>query len=187
MSSNSSPNTLSDSALHLTDKMSSPLSSSPRLTSPLPTNLHPASPPLSEIISQIFPPFDHQTNIVKPFNDETNRDLVFERELSSMLLDVIMQAHAWSSARSKQESTLAAQNIEQKIVSVIETEKEQGMFPPASSSPSYSTPPFHSTIVGRQRLIIMPPHPFILRTFFRPDAIADYNLGPCFFTCSDRR
>jgi len=77
-------------------------------------------------------------------------------ELSNMLLDVIIQAHAWSSARSKQESTLAAQNIEQKIVTVIEKEKEQGRFPPASSSPLHLPPSLLPTIVGRQRPIIMP-------------------------------
>ena len=77
-------------------------------------------------------------------------------ELSNMLLDVIIHAHAWSSARSKQESTLAAQNIEQKIVMVIEKEKEQGMFSPASSSPSHFPLSLPPTIVGRQRSIFMP-------------------------------
>jgi hypothetical protein len=80
------------------DNLSSPLSSNPRLTSsePQPTNIHPPalpssqkhhSRPLSEIIGETFPPFDHQANIVKPFNDETNRDLVFERGLSFTLLN----------------------------------------------------------------------------------------------------
>lgn len=71
------------------DRMSSPQSSSPP-----PTNIHPATPtsnqnrqnrPLSEIIGETFPPFDHQAHIVKPFNDETNRDSVFERGSSFTL------------------------------------------------------------------------------------------------------
>ncbi|KAG5635507.1 hypothetical protein H0H81_011015 [Sphagnurus paluster] len=85
------------------------------------------SRPLAEIIDETFQPFDHQTKIVAPFNNEMNRDLAFERELSSMILDTILETHAWASTRPKQESSLAAQNIEQKIVSVMETEKEQGM------------------------------------------------------------
>ncbi|KAF9467879.1 hypothetical protein BDZ94DRAFT_1143399, partial [Collybia nuda] len=85
--------------------------------------------PLSEIIGETFPPFDHQLNIVSPFNEETNRDLAFERELSAMLLDLIIETHAWASARPRHESTLAAHKIEQKIVSVIEAEKRQGMLP----------------------------------------------------------
>jgi len=96
-----------------------------------------------------------------------------------MLLDVTLQAHAWSSARSKQESTLAAQHIEQKIVSVIETEKEQGMFPPALLPPSPPLPSFHPTIVGRQRPIIFPPIHFCV-TFF-PDVIANYDCVPIYF------
>ena len=79
------------------DTMSSPPSSSPRPTTsgsePLSTNIHPPtlpsnhSPPISEIIGETFPPFDHQANIVTPFNDETNKDLEFERGLSLMLLN----------------------------------------------------------------------------------------------------
>ena len=234
----SSPKALPES-IATSDKMSSPPSSSPHFpNSPLsPINVHPSPlpsgqkrscPPLSEVISDKFPLFDHQTNIVKPFNEETNRDLIFERglslilvdygsldavhaqslpdflfapifcmhygaenahiarltvssskltsamllpflELSSMLLDAIMQTHAWSSAQSKQQGARAAQNIEEKIVLVIETEKEQGMFP---SSPSPPPLPFHTTIVGRQRTIIIHPIP----VFFLWDMIADYKL-----------
>ncbi|KAG6860296.1 hypothetical protein C0995_013032 [Termitomyces sp. Mi166 len=83
--------------------------------------------PLSEIIGEKFPPFDHETNIVLPFNNEVGRDSAFEKELGSMLLDAILEMHAWAAARPKHESSLAAQNIEKKIVSVMNTEKEQGM------------------------------------------------------------
>jgi hypothetical protein len=83
-----------------------------------------------------------------------------------MLLHAIIQSHAWSSTRPKQESTRAAQNIERKIVTVIETEKEQGMFLPLPP------PSFHSAIVGRQRLIIIPS----ISVFFVPFMIADLFL-----------
>lgn len=53
-----------------------------------------------------------------------------------MLLNAILETHAWASTRLKHESSIAAQSIEQKIVSVMETEKEQGMSlsPPQLSS-----------------------------------------------------
>jgi hypothetical protein len=87
-----------------------------------------------------------------------------------MLLHVIIQSHAWSSTRPKQEGTRAAQSIEQKIVAVIETEKEQGMLLPLPLPP----PSFHSVIVGRQRLTIMP----FISVFFVSFKIADYELVP---------
>ncbi|KAF8068884.1 hypothetical protein FPV67DRAFT_1561674 [Lyophyllum atratum] len=120
------------------DTVSSPISSSPpKQISPVPTVKNTQTPvfssqnfqhrPLSDIIGETFPPFDHQACIVTPFNNELNRDLVFERELSSMLVNAILETHAWASTRPKHESSLAAQTIEQKIVLVMETEKEQGM------------------------------------------------------------
>jgi hypothetical protein len=81
----SSPKVISESGIHLSDKMSSPVSSSSRSQptnnhlTPLPSNQNRHSRPLSEIIGESFPAFDHQTNIVAPFNDETNRDLAFEK------------------------------------------------------------------------------------------------------------
>ncbi|GLB42352.1 hypothetical protein LshimejAT787_1103670 [Lyophyllum shimeji] len=125
------------SAIAHSDRVSSPLSSSPpKQISPVPrtrsNQTQGTSPnktvqnrPLSDIIGETFPPFDHQACIVTPFNNELNRDAAFERELSSMLLDAIIETHAWASTRPKHESSLAAQSIEQKIVSVMETEKEQ--------------------------------------------------------------
>ncbi|KAF5379099.1 hypothetical protein D9615_005893 [Tricholomella constricta] len=137
------------------DKSSSPMSSSPpkqitmvstsnnsnrTQTADVLSNQNLHSRPLSDIIGETFPPFDHKTNIVTPFNNEMGRDVVFEQELSSMLLNAILETHAWASTRPKHESSLAAQNIEQKIVSVMETEKEQGMSlsRPRSSSTLYA-------------------------------------------------
>ncbi|KAG6848375.1 hypothetical protein H0H93_000757 [Arthromyces matolae] len=83
--------------------------------------------PLSDIIGDKFPPFDHEVNIVSPFNNELGRDTAFEKELGELLLDAILEIHAWAASRPKHESSIAAQNIERKIVSVMDTESEQGM------------------------------------------------------------
>lgn len=64
--------------------------SSPKLNSPTLTKYKPRTPsqstapsshmrPLSEIIGDKFPPFDHKTDIVLPFNNEVNRDAEFEK------------------------------------------------------------------------------------------------------------
>lgn len=55
-----------------------------------------------------------------------------------MLLDVILETHAWAAARPKHESHAAVQKFEKKISEVMEVEKEQGMSPPrtVSFSPS---------------------------------------------------
>lgn len=82
----SSPTAASASA-H-SDKISSPMSSSPpKEISPVPTpkttqnssTQNPLTRPLSDIIGETFPPFEHQANIVSPFNDEMVRDSTFER------------------------------------------------------------------------------------------------------------
>lgn len=63
-----------------------------------------------------------------------------------MLLDAVLETHAWAAARPKYESSLAAQNIEKKIVSMMNTENEQGMY---LSRPRLSSWLFVG-IVGRQ-------------------------------------
>ncbi|KAH0580829.1 hypothetical protein H2248_011987 [Termitomyces sp. 'cryptogamus'] len=70
----------------------------------------------------------------------------FATELASMLLDAILETHAWAAARPKHESSLAAQNIENKIVSVMNTENEQGMFFSHPRLSSWLLP----GIIGRQ-------------------------------------
>lgn len=66
--------------------------------------------------------------------------------LSAMLLDSIIETHAWAAARPKHESQTAAQKYEQKISEVMNVEREQGTFttPPTSSSLSV-------VFVGRPR------------------------------------
>ncbi|KAG7448728.1 uncharacterized protein BT62DRAFT_929819 [Guyanagaster necrorhizus] len=81
--------------------------------------------PLTEIIGQTFPSFDHHSIVVKPFEEESARDAAFSQELSAMLLDVILETHAWASARPKQESQVAVQKFEKKISQIMGVEKEQ--------------------------------------------------------------
>ncbi|KAK1225094.1 hypothetical protein PQX77_011963 [Marasmius sp. AFHP31] len=84
--------------------------------------------PVGELIGEPFPSFDHQATVVDPFTQEMGRDATFEQELGTMLLDLILETHAWSSARPRHESQMAVQKLEQKITDVLEVEKEQGMF-----------------------------------------------------------
>lgn len=55
-------------------------------------------------------------------------------DLSEMLLDVILETHAWAAARPKHERQSEVQKLENKISEVMETEKEQGMCSSESSS-----------------------------------------------------
>lgn len=57
-------------------------------------------------------------------------------ELSSILLDVIMETNAWASARPKHEAAMESQKLEEQISHIITTEREQGMSSPANSSSS---------------------------------------------------
>ena len=57
-------------------------------------------------------------------------------ELSNMLLDAIMETHAWASARPKHEAMMESQKLEEQISHIISTESEQGMSSPAHSSSS---------------------------------------------------
>ncbi|KIY47418.1 hypothetical protein FISHEDRAFT_30171, partial [Fistulina hepatica ATCC 64428] len=82
--------------------------------------------PLSELIDQHFSHFEHQKEIVGPFGEETLRDQSFEQELGQKLLDIILEAHAWSAARPKHESQVAVARYEKKIAEVMEAEKQQG-------------------------------------------------------------
>ncbi|KAG6854102.1 hypothetical protein C0991_010516 [Blastosporella zonata] len=143
-----------------THASSIPPSSPPNIVSPPSTKPNPKTPtlppasatqprPLADIIGETFPPFDHRAIIVLPFNSELSRDSAFEKELASMLLDALLETHAWAAARPKHESSVAAQNIEKKIVSVMETEKEQGMY--LLRPRSYMCPSLRAVIVDKTR------------------------------------
>ncbi|CAL1699550.1 unnamed protein product [Somion occarium] len=78
-----------------------------------------------DIISETFPPFDHRGKIVAPFDNETKRDAEFQESLSIMLLALMLEFHAWSSARPMQESDRTADALEKEINELMGTEKEQ--------------------------------------------------------------
>ena len=48
-------------------------------------------------------------------------------ELVDMLLDALIETHAWANARLKFENEIAAERFEQKISGTMIMEKEQGM------------------------------------------------------------
>ncbi|KAF8335220.1 hypothetical protein F5887DRAFT_618439 [Amanita rubescens] len=110
-----------------------PISSSPPISGTPPflpstqeprTSMHQLS--LSEFLAQSFPPFDHRT-ILDPFAEEAERDAAFQEELVDMLLDALIETHAWANARLKFENEIAAERFEQKISGTMIMEKEQGM------------------------------------------------------------
>ncbi|THG93384.1 hypothetical protein EW026_g7837 [Hermanssonia centrifuga] len=96
---------------------------------------------ISEVISETSPKFDHRGNIVEPFDNEAKRDLEFQEKLSTMLIELMLEFHAWSISRPSQETDRTADILEKEINALIETEKEQGM------SSTFQTPSM--TIIGR--------------------------------------
>ena len=76
--------------------------------------------------------------------------MTYTSELSAMLLDVVLETHAWASARPKHESQVAAQKFEKKISQVMEVEKEQGTSPfSLSSLPSVIFGKSHSIMINQ--------------------------------------
>ncbi len=61
-----------------------------------------------------------------------------------MLLELVIDFHAWSAARPVFESDKTADVLEKEVKSLVDTEKEQGM---SSSSMSISRSP---SLVGRE-------------------------------------
>jgi len=68
-----------------------------------------------------------------------------------MLLDVILETHAWASARPKHEAEMESQKLEEQISHIIAQEREQGMSSPA---PSSSSSLFRVRIVGMPRSVL---------------------------------
>lgn len=100
-------------------------------------------------------------------------------EFTSMLLDIMLEFHAWSAARPRGESEHSGQLIEQRIGKVMAIEMEQGRSSTSTAlSRAYSIPfPFlHSTLIGRRRFIAwgVAPRPFGLHIW---DPIAP-SLSP---------
>ncbi|KAI0738996.1 hypothetical protein C8Q80DRAFT_1079236, partial [Daedaleopsis nitida] len=101
--------------------------------------------PMSDVLSETFPSFDHQAKVAAPFDNEAKRDAEFLRKLNAMLLDLIVDFHAWSAARPGHVSDRTADTLENEVKVLMETEKEQGRCSPSPSSSS-------SRSLTRQRL-----------------------------------
>ncbi|KAI0947951.1 hypothetical protein AcW1_009581 [Taiwanofungus camphoratus] len=80
---------------------------------------------ISEVISKTFPPFDHRTTVVEPFDNEAKRDTEFLEKLNLVLLELMLEFHAWSTARPTYESDRTADELEKEVKAMIELEKEQ--------------------------------------------------------------
>ncbi|TBU51177.1 hypothetical protein BD310DRAFT_963153 [Dichomitus squalens] len=104
--------------------------------------------PITDILSETFPPYDDQAELVTPFDNETKRDAEFLEKLNSMLLELIIEFHAWSSARPMHESDQMADVLEKEIKGLRNIESEQG----TSSAPIYFSIPSASPSKTRQRL-----------------------------------
>lgn len=59
-----------------------------------------------------------------------------------MLLDLMLEFHAWSTARPAHESDVTADALENEVKAVMELEKEQGMFSPSPSLSLVGRPVF---------------------------------------------
>ncbi|KAM6494687.1 hypothetical protein JOM56_009310 [Amanita muscaria] len=81
---------------------------------------------LAEIIGIPFPEFDHKNEVIDPFSEDENRDQAFKEELTEMLLDALIETHAWSTARLKHESLAAAEKFEAGISNIMEIQQDQG-------------------------------------------------------------
>ena len=64
-----------------------------------------------------------------------------------MLLELMLEFHAWSTARPTHESDVTAGNLEKDINKIIETENEQGRFSVLLSPPLSLVGTRHSTVM----------------------------------------
>ena len=142
---------------------------------------------VAELIAQSFSPFNHRENIAEPFDNETKRDGEFRdsegsrnsrtfdicanfaayspscfcSELSKMMIDLMIEFHAWSTSRPMQESDRTADLLEKEISGIIETEVEQGRS-------STSIP--HIYLIGMPMFRLAFPSPFNHISFRHADS-----------------
>ncbi|KAM6494684.1 hypothetical protein JOM56_009307 [Amanita muscaria] len=90
------------------------------------SSMSPQDRSLAETIGLPFPEFDHKQEVIDPFSEDENRDQAFQEELTEMLLDALIETHAWSTARLKPESLAAAEKFEAGISNIIEVQTHQG-------------------------------------------------------------
>ena len=138
--------------------------------------------PLAEIISEKFLPFDSATYILEPLQAVVEKDATVDEGVqahiftlcplvskhtdiplliiayTTMLLDVILQTHAWATAPSKCKYDLECKKLEDQNSRILNTEQEQGMCSPtplsstSALSLSSSVSKFHYGIVGMLHL-----------------------------------
>jgi hypothetical protein len=94
-----------------------------------------------------------------------------------MLLDVIIETHAWASARPKHEAAMESQKLEEQISHIIATEREQGMSSPA---PSSSSSFFRVRFVGMPHSVMASLFSDIMST---PIIFLSYVFGLWIFPC----
>ncbi|KAI0720670.1 hypothetical protein C8T65DRAFT_567094 [Cerioporus squamosus] len=105
-------------------------------------------PKRCDVLSEKFSSFDHRGKVVSPFEQELKRDAEFVEKLNTMLLELIIDFHAWSAARPLSESDKTADVLEKEVKSLVEAEKEQGT---SSTSLSMSTPSVSPSLVEKTR------------------------------------
>ncbi|KAI0760207.1 hypothetical protein C8Q74DRAFT_1294662 [Fomes fomentarius] len=81
--------------------------------------------PISDLLTETYSSFDHRARVVGPFDDESKRDAEYVKKLNSMLLELILDFHAWSAARPTHESERTADMLEKEVKVLMEAEKEQ--------------------------------------------------------------
>ncbi|KAI0090337.1 hypothetical protein BDY19DRAFT_939669 [Irpex rosettiformis] len=77
------------------------------------------------LVMQSFPEFDHRGTIVKPFDVEGKRDSEFQDKLSKMVIELMLDFHAWSTSRPVHETETTADALEKEVNVIMEIEKEQ--------------------------------------------------------------
>ncbi|KIP12142.1 hypothetical protein PHLGIDRAFT_98508 [Phlebiopsis gigantea 11061_1 CR5-6] len=82
-------------------------------------------PSASDFLTTQFPAFDWHQSIANPFEKESNRDEEFQKELSDILLELMLEFHAWSSSRPIHERDITAMAFEKEMEIILETENEQ--------------------------------------------------------------
>lgn len=133
--------------------------------------------PIADIVSEQFPAFDADAQVVRQFSEEAARDAKFEEgaylrahkcdfwsifvfatdtELGTMLLNVMMKTHAWAASRPRHEAAVAGRMLEAEIAQIMQTEAEQGTSSPPASlmSTTASVSSFGERVVGTPFLTI---------------------------------
>ncbi|KAF9530251.1 hypothetical protein CPB83DRAFT_905515 [Crepidotus variabilis] len=83
---------------------------------------------VSEVISQKNTVFDKDTLILQPYVEELAKNDQFASEFNEMALDLILEFHAWSTARRQQEQHVHEYDLQEDLQKIEKTETEQGMY-----------------------------------------------------------